>query len=146
MSIEIGQPAPDFTLVNQDNEKVTLSELKGSPVVLVFFPHAFSGTCTAENCTIRDDYSSWMDKGAKVFGISRDSRFSLAAFRKAESLTHTLLSDMNGEVARSYDAWNPGGWANRKTVVINSDGNVVLTVESEMSQQRDHSAVEAALA
>lgn len=75
MAIAVGQEAPDFTLVNEDNEKVTLSELRGTPVVLVFYPFAFSGICTDELCSVRDDYSSWEEKGAKVFSISRDSRF-----------------------------------------------------------------------
>lgn len=146
MPLQVGQEAPDFTLVNEGNEKVTLSELRGTPVVLVFYPFDFSGTCTAENCTIRDNFSSWIEGGARVFGVSRDSRFAHAAFKESQGLQHSLLADMDGSVARSYDAWNPGGWANRKTVVINRDGQVALMLEVEMGDQRDHSAIEAALA
>ena len=100
MALEIGQEAPDFTLVNEDNEQVTLSGLRGSPVVLVFYTFDFSGICTNELCEIRDDYSGWSEAGATVFGISRDSRFAHAAFKQAENLSHSLLADLKGEWRR----------------------------------------------
>lgn len=145
MSVEVGDQAPDFTLVNERNEKVTLSELRGQPVVLVFFPFAFSGLCTTEMCGIRDNYDSWMDKGAKVFGISRDSRFSLAAWKQAEGFKHDLLADLKGEAAQAYGVWN-GLVAERATFVIDREGKIVFKIHNAVTDGRDHSAVEAAIA
>ena len=146
MALEIGQEAPDFTLVNEDNEQVTLSELRGSPVVLVFYTFDFSGICTNELCEIRDDYSSWADAGATIFGISRDSRFSHAAFKQAENLSHSLLADLKGEVAQAYGTWNEGlGAAERLTVVIDANGNVAYAKQNPIPEARDHSDVLAAI-
>ena len=106
MALEIGQEAPDFTLVNENNEEVTLSKLRGNPVVLVFYTFDFSGICTNELCEIRDGFPNLSSLGAQVFGISRDSRFAHAAFKEQFQLPHSLLADVKGEVARSYDTWN----------------------------------------
>ena len=143
MSLVIGQAAPDFTLRNQNREKVTLSELKGQPVVLVFYPLDFSGLCTDELCSVRDDYGSWEEKGATIFGISRDSIFCHAAFKESQNIGHDLLSDMKGEVATLYGTWNEeGAIANRLTVVVSSDGTVAYTTQSETNAEaRDHSEV-----
>lgn len=146
VAIDVGQEAPDFTLVDENNEKVTLSELKGTPVVLVFYPFDFSPPCTAEMCTIRDDYSSWMAKGAKVFGISSDSRFVHAAFKKAEGLSHSLLADRTGEAASKYGVWNTDfAAAERATFVIDRDGKIAYAIHNEIPNVRDHSEVEAHL-
>lgn len=147
MAIAVGQAAPDFTLMNESSEEVTLSAQRGNPVVLVFYPLDFSPVCTTEHCAIRDDYSGWIDAGAKVFGISRDSRFTHAAFKAAERLPYSLLQDMKGDVAQQYDTWNAAaGIANRLTVVIDGDGKVVYTTDSDVPTPRDHSAVAAAIA
>ena len=99
MSIEVGAKAPDFTLPNQDREAVTLSEqLKTGPVVLAFFPAAFSSVCTAEMCNFRDSISELNTVGAKVLGISVDSFFALKAWADAEKLNFPLLSDFNKTV------------------------------------------------
>jgi peroxiredoxin len=142
-AVSVGQEAPDFTLVNEANEKVTLSELRGTPVVLVFIPFAFSGICTAEMCAIRDNYDSWMEKGARVFAISRDSRFVMAAWKKQEGFKHTLLADTKGEVATKYGVWNPAvAAAERATFVIGRDGKVAYAIHNAIPDARDHSAVE----
>jgi peroxiredoxin len=108
MSIEVGAKAPDFTLPNQDREAVTLSEqLKTGPVVLAFFPAAFSSVCTAEMCTLRDSISELNTVGAKVLGISVDSFFALKAWADAEKLNFPLLSDFNKTVIGQYDVVNP---------------------------------------
>lgn len=144
MAIEVGQEAPDFTLVNEKNEKVTLSELKGTPVVLVFFPFAFSGTCTTEMCDIRDNYDSWMEKGAKVYAISRDSRFALGAFKEQEGFKHSTLADMRGETAKKYGVWNDTvGAAERATFVIGKDGKIAYAIHNDIPTARDHAKVEA---
>lgn len=143
MAIEVGQPAPDFTLPNEDRENITLSELRGSPVVLVFYPLDFSGVCTAEHCQIRDDYSSWLDQGAKIFGISRDSIFTHKVFKEQEKLPYSLLADMKGEVAQQYGTWNAdAAIAERLTVVVDREGNVAYTTKSGgIPEARDHSDV-----
>jgi peroxiredoxin len=104
-NVSVGQEAPDFTLRNEANQEVTLSSLRGRPVVLVFYPLDFSPFCTTEMCTYRDDYSSFEAKGAQVFGISRDSTWTHKAFKEKEGLTHGLLADMKGDVAKLYGCW-----------------------------------------
>ena len=146
MALEIGQEAPDFTLRDDINEEVTLSALRGTPVVLVFYFSDFSGICTDELCAIRDDYASWIEKGATVLGISRDTRFVHAAFKQQTGLPFTLLSDMKGEVARAYGAWNDAlGAAERLTVVIDREGRVAYQLQNAIPDARDHSLVEAAI-
>lgn len=142
-AVNVGQEAPDFTLANEANEKVTLSELRGSPVVLVFYPFSFSGICTAEMCSIRDNYEGWMEKGAKVFGISRDSRFVQAAFKKQENFKHSLLADTKGETATKYGVWNANvAAAERATFVIDREGKVAYAIHNGIPDARDHSTVE----
>ena len=143
MAIEVGQEAPDFTLQDEAGNQVTLSEMRGTPVVLMFYVFDFSGTCTTELCQVRDDYTSWMDKGAKVFGISRDSRFTHAAFKEREGFKHSLLADLKGEVATQYGVWNDTvGAAERATFVIGADGKVVYAIHNQIPNARDHSEVE----
>src|SRR4029450_8473719 len=129
MSIDVGTRAPDFTLVNQDRQKVTLSELRGAPVVLAFFPAAFSSVCTKELCTFRDSLGKLADTGAKVFGISVDTFFTLKAFHDQQQLTFPLLSDFNKQVIREYGVFNEDmlglkGIATRAVFVIDRDGIV----------------------
>ncbi len=107
MSVDVGAQAPDFTLVDQDRQPVTLSAYRGRPVVLVFFPAAFSSVCTTELCTFRDRMSALNAVSAQVFGISVDTFFTLKAFRDSQGLTFPLLSDFNKEVIRLYDVVNP---------------------------------------
>ena len=108
MSIDVGAKAPDFTLMNQDREPVTLSEqLKQGPVVLAFFPAAFSGVCTKEMCTFRDAASELNQVQAKVLGISVDTFFAQKAWADAQHLNFPLLSDFNKTVIRQYDVVNP---------------------------------------
>ncbi|MDO9444073.1 MAG: peroxiredoxin [Dehalococcoidia bacterium] len=143
MTVAVGQQAPDFTLVNENNEKVTLSELRGTPVVLVFYPFAFSGICTAEMCDIRDNYDAWMEKGAQVYAISRDSRFVQAVFKKQEGFKHTLLADTKGEAAQAYGVWNEAAHAaERATFVVDKDGKVAYAIHNKIPDARDHAEVE----
>ncbi|HLG54893.1 MAG TPA: redoxin domain-containing protein [Vicinamibacterales bacterium] len=97
MSVEVGTQAPDFTLPNQEMKPVTLSEqLKRGPVVLAFFPAAFSGTCTAEMCTFRDSASELNAVNAVVVGVSVDTFFALKAWSDAQSLNFSLLTVVSG--------------------------------------------------
>ena len=130
MSVEVGTEAPDFTLPNQDREPVTLSGFRGRPVVLAFFPAAFSSVCARELCTLRDGLSKLNDSEARVCGISVDTFFTLKAFRDHERLTFPLLSDFNKEVIVTYDVVNPDmiglhRIAKRAVFVIDGQGTVV---------------------
>jgi peroxiredoxin len=108
MSVDVGTKAPDFTLPNQDRESVTLSEeLKKGPVVLAFFPAAFSSVCQNELCTFRDSMSELNKSSAKVLGISVDTFFAQKAFADQQKLNFPLLSDFNKDVIRTYGVVNP---------------------------------------
>ena len=129
MAVAVGSQAPDFTLTNQDREPVTLSQLKGKPVVLAFFPAAFSSVCTKEMCTIRDSMALLGKANAQVFGISVDTFFTLKAFQDQQKLTFPLLSDFNKQVIREYGVFNEDmiglkGIAKRAVFVIDKDGIV----------------------
>lgn len=129
MSVDVGSQAPDFTLVDQDRQPVTLSAFRGRPVVLAFFPAAFSGTCTAELCALRDDLAVFTAAGAQVLGISVDSFFALKAFREAQGYPFPLLSDFNKQVIRAYGVFNEDmiglkGIAKRAVFVVDGQGLV----------------------
>lgn len=145
-SVEVGQEAPDFTLKNENNQDVTLSAERGSPVVLVFYPLDFSPMCTMEMCAYRDDYSAFQEKGATVFGISRDSTWTHKAFKEKERLTYSLLADMKGDVAKLYGCWNEAiAIADRLTVVIDKDGTISYVEHNGPAQIRDQKKALAAL-
>jgi peroxiredoxin len=127
--IEAGAVAPDFTLTNQDRQPVTLSGLRGQPVVLAFFPAAFSSVCTKELCTFRDGLSRLNASKAQVFGISVDTFFTLKAFQTDQKLTFPLLSDFNKQAIRDYGVFNEDmiglkGIAKRAVFVIDKNGIV----------------------
>src|SRR6476661_3072908 len=129
MSVDVGTKAPDFTLVDQDRQSVTLSANQGKPVVLAFFPAAFSSTCTAELCTFRDSMAKFNAAAAQVYGISVDTFFALKAFRDSQHLTFPLLSDFNKEVIEQYGVYNPDmiglkGVAKRAVFVLDKSGIV----------------------
>ena len=130
MSVNVGAKAPDFTLPNQDREPVTLSEqLKRGPVVLAFFPGAFSGTCTSEMCTLRDSMSELKKVNANVLGVSTDTFFALKAWADAHTFGFPLLSDYNREVIPKYGVTNPDmiglkNIAKRAVFVIDRSGVV----------------------
>jgi peroxiredoxin len=104
MKINIGQQAPDFSLYDSDKKKITLSELKGHNILLLFFPAAFSGTCTMELCSVRDNISVYNHVNVKVFGISVDMVYTLAKYKADQRLNFALLSDFNKDVSTAYGA------------------------------------------
>ena len=129
MSADVGSTAPDFTLTNQDRQPVSLSGQRGKPIVLAFFPAAFSSVCTKELCTFRDSLAKLGQAKAQVYGISVDTFFTLKAFQDHEKLTFPLLSDFNKEVIRAYGVFNEDmiglkGIAKRAVFVIDKDGVV----------------------
>lgn len=102
MKIEPGSQAPEFTLYNSEKNKVSLADQKGTNVLLLFFPLAFTGTCTKELCGIRDNISLYTNSNAVVFGISVDSVYTLAKYKEEQHLNFDLLSDFNKEVSTAY--------------------------------------------
>ena len=108
MSVDVGAKAPDFTLPNQDRENVSLGDtLKKGPVVLVFFPAAFSSVCQQEMCTFRDSMTELNKTNAQVLGVSTDTFFALKAWGDSQRLNFPLLSDYNKDVIRKYGVVNP---------------------------------------
>ena len=153
MAADVGAKAPDFTLMNENREPVTLSEeLKKGPVVLAFMPAAFSGTCTAEMCTFRDSSSELSKVNAQVLGVTVDTFFALGAWKKAENLNETLLSDFNKDVTRSYGVLNPDmigmkDIAKRAVFVIDKSGVVRhKEVLEDARNEPDYGKVKTALA
>jgi peroxiredoxin len=129
MPADVGSKAPDFTLMNQDRQPVTLGQQQGKPVVLAFFPAAFSSVCEKELCTFRDSMTQFNRTNAQVFGISVDTFFALKAFQDQQHLTFPLLSDFNKQVIRDYDVFNEDmiglkGIAKRAVFVLDKDGVV----------------------
>lgn len=128
MSLKLGDPAPDFTLYNTEKQAVTLSSLKGRNVVLLFFPLAFTSTCTAELCAVRDDLENYNALNALVFGISVDTPHTLKKFREEQNLNFELLSDFNKEVSKAYGSQyetfvlEMKGVAKRSAFVIDKEG------------------------
>ncbi|MFI5196652.1 MAG: redoxin domain-containing protein [Chitinophagales bacterium] len=103
MPIQIGQPAPDFTLRDNEKNKVTLSAQKGKNVLLLFYPLAFTSTCTKELCFMRDNLTTYNNLNAQVYGISVDSLYAQDKFKKEQNLNFPLLSDFNKEVSVAYN-------------------------------------------
>jgi peroxiredoxin len=129
MAVDVGSKAPDFTLTNQDRQPVKLSEQRGRPVVLAFFPAAFSGVCTKELCTFRDAMARLNSAKAQVYGISVDTFFTLKAFQDAQGYNFPLLSDFNKQAIKDYGVFNEDmiglkGIAKRAVFVIDKDGVV----------------------
>ena len=150
MAIEVGQEAPDFEIKNQFGELVKLSDLRGKKnVVLVFYPFAFTPTCTAELCTIRDEKVSFENDDVQVFGISTDPAPSLKVFAEQEKIEYPLLSDFypHGAVSQAYGAFlEEKGFATRATFVIDKDGIVRWSVVNTPADARNTDEYRAALA
>ena len=131
MSIQAGQQAPDFSLFDTDKNKVSLADQKGMNVVILFFPLAFTGVCTAELCSVRDNIATYNNTNAKVFGVSVDSLFSLGKFKTEQNLNFPLLSDFNKEASNAYDvlyeifpSFDMQGVSKRAAFVIDAEGIV----------------------
>jgi peroxiredoxin len=152
MSVDVGSAAPDFTLMNQDRQPVTLSAQRGAPAVLAFFPAAFSSVCTKELCTFQDALAQLNAVKAQVYGISVDTFFTLKAFQERQKLTFPLLSDFNKDVIRAYGVFNDDmiglkGIAKRAVFVLDKDGIVrYREVLEDARNEPDYDAVKRALA
>jgi len=129
MTVDVGSPAPDFTLTSHERQPVTLSDARGRAVVLAFFPAAFSSVCQKELCTFRDRLAELNNADAQVYGISVDTFFTLKAFHDAQHLQFPLLSDFNKQAIRDYGVFNEDmiglkGIAKRAVFVIDKGGIV----------------------
>jgi peroxiredoxin len=156
MSVDVGSQAPDFVLKNEERESTKLSDQRGRPVILTFFPGAFSSVCTKELCTFRDALSrlNKLSHGAvQVFGISVDTFFTLKAFHDQQQLAFPLLSDFNKEAIRDYGVYNEDmiglrGIAKRAVFLIDKDGivryrEVLEDARNEPDYERLYAALEA---
>jgi peroxiredoxin len=141
--------APDFELPNQFGEHIRLSEFRGrKPVALVFFPLAFSSTCTTELCELRDNLALFEAGGVELLGISVDSKASLRAWAEHEGYTFTLLADFwpHGAVAKEYGVFiEEKGFANRATFLIDLDGVIRASFITAPGEARSLEAYETAL-
>ncbi|CAN5270120.1 peroxiredoxin [soil metagenome] len=127
MSIKVGQVAPEINLPDTEKKLHTLAEYKGKNVLLLFFPFAFTGTCTKELCGIRDDISKYENANAVVLGISIDTHFTLKKYKEEQNLNFPLLSDFNKEAINAYGiAYEEfvmmKGVAKRSAFLIDKDG------------------------
>ncbi len=128
MSVTIGDKAPSFELYNTQKQLVELDKLRGKKVVLLFFPAAFTSTCTKELCSVRDDLAWYNDVNAVVFGISTDAVYSLIRYKEEQNLNFELLADFNKEVSGLYDAlydvfsFGMKGVSRRAAFVIDEEG------------------------
>ena len=150
MTVEVGSPAPDFTLKNQDGKEVSLADFAGDKaVLLVFFPFAFSGICTGELCSVRDDLSSFQNDDVQVVGVSCDTTWSLKVWAQQEGYEFPLLSDFwpHGAVSESYGVFSADlGFAFRGTFLIDTDGVVRFAEHNGPGEARDQQGWRDALA
>ena len=140
-----GKKAPDFTLPNEAGKKIKLSDLRGSKVVLYFYPKDHTPGCTQESCEFRDEYSRFRSQNVEIFGISRDTVASHLSFKDKQSLPFSLLSDEDGAVCELYGVWQEKMNYGKKymgivrtTYVINEDG-IIEKVYPEV-RVKDHVA------
>jgi peroxiredoxin Q/BCP len=129
--ISEGNPAPDFELATDTGERAKLSDFRGKPVVLYFYPKDDTPGCTKQACGIRDVYADFRERGAVVLGVSPDDEASHVRFKEKYSLPFTLLADPDHEVAKEYGVWKERNLYGKKsmgiersTFVIDADGNV----------------------
>lgn len=146
--IEVGQKAPDFTLKDQDQKEVKLSDHREKKnVVLAFYPLDWSPVCTKENQCLTDDFTKFNDANTVVFGVSGDSVYSHKAWADALGLKHRLLSDLSHEAAKAYGLYMEDKFINKRaTVIIDKQGVVRYKKVQEILTARDDKEILNALA
>lgn len=142
--LEIGNDAPDFTLQDQDGNDVTLSSLRGKPVVLYFYPRADTPGCTTQACGVRDNSAAYAERDVTVLGASPDSVEAIKKFHDKQSLNFTLLADEDHAVAEQYGAWGEKSMYGKKymgvqrsTFIIDGDGNVAAVLPKVQPKKHD---------
>jgi peroxiredoxin len=150
MRLELGRPAPDFTLRDQHGQSIALSSYRGrKAVVVMFYPFAFSSVCTGELSAVRDNLSDFESDAVQVLAISCDPVYSLRVFAERDGLTFPLLSDFwpHGATAKAYGVFNEErGCPDRSTYIIDREGSVAWSVHNAMPRARDLREQAAALA
>jgi mycoredoxin-dependent peroxiredoxin len=149
MTLSVGDRAPEFSLPDQDKQVVSLADLRGTPVLLVFYPFAFSRICTGELCQLRDELSVYTDAGVTVLAVSTDPVFSLKAYKEQEGFEFTLLSDFwpHGSVAQAYGAFNEkAGMALRGTFLIDAEATIAFAEVNPPGDAREQSGWKDAVA
>ena len=137
MALAVGTKAPDFKLFNSDKKEVSLSDFAGKNLIIQFFPAAFTGVCTAQMCSSRDELAHYNNMNAAVVGVSVDMAFSLGAFKEKNGITFDLLSDFNKTLIADYDmvqadfALGMKGVAKRGVVVVDKNGVIQYTETTE---------------
>lgn len=130
MSLKIGDTAPNFELIDTEKNKVSLADYKGKNLLILFFPLAFTGVCTAELCAVRDGIADYNNVDAQVVAISVDSIFTLGKFKAEQQLNFPLLSDFNKEAATAYGSiyeefvLGMKGVARRSAFVVDGNGTI----------------------
>jgi glutaredoxin-dependent peroxiredoxin len=152
MKIETGSKAPEFTLYDSEKNKISLTDYRGKNVLLLFFPLAFTSTCTKELCGVRDNIGQYNNSNAQVFGISVDSLYTLAKYKEEQHLNFPLLSDFNKDVSAAYGSlyptfgYNMKGVSKRSAFVIDKDGVVrYAEVVENASEIPDFAAIQKTL-
>ncbi|SNR66626.1 peroxiredoxin [Blastococcus mobilis] len=149
MSLSVGDRAPEFSLPDQDKQVVSLADLRGTPVLVVFYPFAFSGICTGELCQLRDELTTYTDAGVKVLAISTDPVFSLKAYKEKEGFEFPLLSDFwpHGATAQAYGVFNEkAGMALRGTFLVDAEGTIAFAEVNAPGDAREQSGWKDAVA
>lgn len=130
MQVTKGQSAPSFNLFNSEKNKVSLADYSGKNLVILFFPQAFTGVCTTELCSVRDNLNVYTSLNAEVVGISVDSIFTLAKFKEEQGYNFPLLSDFNKEISKAYGAFynefvfDMKGVSRRAAFVVDGKGTI----------------------
>ena len=144
-SLNIGDLAPDFISINQNGEKVSLTDFLGKKVVLYFYPKANTPGCTAESCNLRDNYNELMNKGFEILGVSADNETKQKNFAEKYELPFSLLADVDKVVIKLYGAWGKKKLYGkeyegiiRKTFVIGEDGKIEKIIE--IVKTKDHTS------
>lgn len=131
MSVQVGDPAPDFSSINEKGETVRLADFKGKKLVLYFYPKDDTPGCTAQACSLRDGYSQFIAKGYDILGVSPDSAKKHVKFREKYQLPFSLLADEDHSVSLAYGVWGPKKFMgrtydgiHRTTFIIGGDGKI----------------------
>jgi peroxiredoxin len=149
MALAIGSMAPDFELVNQHGQKISLSSFQGKKnVVVIFYPFAFSGICTGELCALRDDLAAFQNEKVELISISCDPMYANKVFAEQEGYKFQVLSDFwpHGEIAKAYGVFDENrGCATRGSFIIGTDGKIKWMVVNGLGEARNIAEYKAAL-
>lgn len=150
MTLTLGSPVPDFTLIDQHGSPVTLSSFRGEKnLVILFYPFAFSGICTGELCALRDDLAAFQNDNVQLLAISCDPMYSQRAFAEQEGYKFPVLADFwpHGAAAKAFSVFNEErGCAIRGTFIVDKNGNLVWQIVNGLGDARNLAEYKSALA